>query len=144
MLPRSPSSFTPFPDGRSLMMGPDRAMTLREISKFSPADADSYPKYEAMLTRVADFLEPLLTQVPPDPWGGIRDVARLAQIGWSFRRLGRQVGAEAVEILTGAARPILDRWFRSDELKATLATDAVIGAFAPPSARAPRMSCSTT
>src|SRR6185312_9690229 len=29
--------------------------------------------------------------------------------------------------------PILDRWFESDELKATLATDAVIGAFAPPS-----------
>src|SRR3954462_12369965 len=28
MLPRSPSSFTPFPDGRYLMMGPDRATTL--------------------------------------------------------------------------------------------------------------------
>src|SRR5690606_6632933 len=36
---------------------------------------------------------------------------------------------EAVEILTGAARPILDRWFESDILKATLATDAIIGAF---------------
>src|SRR5271156_2576318 len=41
--------------------------------------------------------------------------------------------AEAVEVLTGAARPMLDRWFESEELKATLATDAVIGAFAPPS-----------
>ena len=50
-----------------------------------------------------------------------------------MRALGRQVGAEAVEILTGAARPILDRWFESDELKATLTTDAVIGAFAAPS-----------
>ena len=40
---------------------------------------------------------------------------------------------EAVEVLTGAATPILDRWFESDQLKATLATDAVIGAFAPPS-----------
>ena len=27
MLPRSPSSFTPFPDGRYLMMGPDTEMT---------------------------------------------------------------------------------------------------------------------
>src|SRR6476660_3022347 len=60
MLPRSPSSFTPFPDGRYLMMGPDRDMTRREIAKFSPKDADAYPKYEEMLTRVADFLEPLL------------------------------------------------------------------------------------
>src|SRR6266704_5313568 len=29
MLPRSPSSFTPFPDGRSLMLGPDKALTRR-------------------------------------------------------------------------------------------------------------------
>ena len=30
MMPRSPSSFTPFPDGRYLMMGPDAAMTRSE------------------------------------------------------------------------------------------------------------------
>ena len=68
MLPRSPSSFTPFPDGRYLMMGPDKEMTHREIAKFSTKDAEAYPKYEDMLTRVADFLEPMLTQTPPDPF----------------------------------------------------------------------------
>src|SRR5881628_514464 len=45
-LERSPSSFTPFPDGRYLMMGPDRDMTLREIAKFSVRDAEAYPRYE--------------------------------------------------------------------------------------------------
>ena len=65
LLPRSPSSFSPFPDGQSLLMGPE--------------------------------------------------------------------GATAIEILTGAARPILDRWFESEQLKVTLATDAVIGAMAAPS-----------
>src|SRR5213596_4032947 len=35
MLPRDPSSFTPLPDGRYLMMGPDKAMTYREVAKFS-------------------------------------------------------------------------------------------------------------
>jgi len=38
-----------------------------------------------------------------------------------------------VEILTGAANPILDRWFESEVLKTTLSTDAIIGAFATPS-----------
>ena len=38
MLPRSPSSFTPFPDGRHLMMGPDKELTHREIAKFSTKD----------------------------------------------------------------------------------------------------------
>src|ERR1700755_3568014 len=68
MLPRSPSSFTPFPDGRYLMMGPDKELTRREIAKFSAKDAEAYPKYEAMLEKVADFLEPLLEQTAPDPF----------------------------------------------------------------------------
>ncbi len=44
MLPRSPSSFTPFPDGRYLMMGPDKEMTRREIAKFSTKDAENVPE----------------------------------------------------------------------------------------------------
>ena len=134
MLPRSPSSFTPFPDGRYLMMGPDKEMTHREIAKFSKKDAEAYPKYEDMLTRVADFLEPMLTQTPPNPFS-MRpgNLWKLGKIGLKFRGLGPAVANEAVEILTGAARPILDRWFESEELKATIATDAVIGAFAAPS-----------
>src|SRR5208283_5378723 len=41
MLPRSPSSFSPFPDGRYLMMGPDKELTHREVSKFSAKDAEN-------------------------------------------------------------------------------------------------------
>lgn len=133
MIPRSPSSFTPFPDDRYLLMGPDKEMTYREIAKFSTRDAERYPEYEAMLTRVADFLEPLLVQTPPDPFGSLSDVWRTGKIGLAFRKLGRRAASEAIEVLTGAATPILDRWFESEQLKVTLATDAVIGAFAPPS-----------
>jgi phytoene dehydrogenase-like protein len=133
MLPRSPSSFTPLLDGRSLVMGPDKDLTRREVAKFSTKDADALPKYEDMLLRVADFLEPLLVRTPPDPFGGLSSLWKLGRIGLDFRKLGRATATEAIEILTGAATPILDRWFESDVLKATLATDAVIGAFAPPS-----------
>ena len=133
MLPRNPSSFTPFPDGRHLLLGPDPELNRREISKFSAKDAEALPRYEKMLERVADFIEPTLTQTPPDPWSGrVRDYAQLAKLAWRFARLGRD-GANAIEILTGAARPILDRWFESEQLKITLATDAIIGAFASPS-----------
>src|SRR5580692_10161414 len=133
MLPRSPSSFTPFPDGRYLLMGPDKELTHREVSKFSAKDAETLPKYEEMLTRVADFLEPMLVQTPPNPWsnrfGALWGLGKLAM---KFRALGTH-GVEAIEILTGAARPILDRWFESEQLKVTLATDAVIGVMASPS-----------
>ena len=133
VLPRNPSSFTPFPDGRFLLLGSDPALNQREISKFSPRDAVRYPEYEAMLERVAAFVEPTLTVVPPDVLRpGLRDALRLLALGRSFRRLGGGA-SEAVELLTGPARAILDRWFESDELKATLATDAIIGAMASPS-----------
>src|SRR5256714_1277915 len=133
VLPRNPSSFTPFPDGRSLTMSADADLTRSEIAKFSPRDAQRYPQYEAMLERVAAIVEPTLTMAPPDlrrPRLG--DFRTMLSLGRSFRRLGDATG-EAVEILTGAARPILDRWFESEELKGTLATDAVIGAMASPS-----------
>jgi phytoene dehydrogenase-like protein len=133
LLPRSPSSFTPFPDGRFLLMGPDKALTHQQVAKFSARDAEALPRYETMLERVADFIEPTLLETPPDPWSlRPRNLARLAGLGWRFLRLGRD-GPRAIEILTGAARPILDRWFESEELKIALATDAIIGAMASPS-----------
>jgi phytoene dehydrogenase-like protein len=134
LLERSPSSFTPTPDGRYLIMGPDQELTHREIAKFSEKDAKAYPEYEKMLLRVANVLEPTLIQKPPNLLRpGLRDLWTLFKLGRSFQRMGANGMMEALEILTGPARPILERWFESEPLKATLGTDAVIGAFAAPS-----------
>ena len=144
ILPRNPSSFTPLLDGRSLLMGPDERMTCREIAKFSQQDAERYPAYNRLLERVAAVLEPILAKAAPDPlplpaeWRKIgvgkrlRDTGRLYELYQSFGQLGADL-PDAVELLVGAARPILERWFQSEILRTTLATDAVIGAFASPS-----------
>ncbi len=138
ILPRSPSSFTPLPDGRSLLMGPEPGLNQREIAKFSQKDAEAYPRYEALLERVAATIEPSLMETAPDPvplpkaWRKIglskriRDGRKLWKMARAMGALGRDVPA-AIELLTGAARPILERWFESDVLRATLATDAIIG-----------------
>jgi phytoene dehydrogenase-like protein len=132
-LERNPASFTPFDDGRYLMLGVGPREDLAEIAKFSRRDAERYPQYERMLGRVASAVEPLLASVPPNvARPGLRDFFELVRTGLRFRRLGPGLG-EAVELLAGAARPLLDRWFESEQLKATLATDAIIGAFASPS-----------
>src|SRR5262249_21275809 len=123
----------PLPDGRYLLMGPDKEMTRREVSKFSEKDAENLPKYEAMLERIAAFLEPLLLQTPPNPWSASPgNLMALAQMAWSLRKLEADA-ARAMEIRTGAANPILDRWFESEEVKTTISTDAIIGAMATPS-----------
>src|SRR5438132_5284508 len=130
---RNPSSFSPFLDGRHLFLGPDAQMNVREISKCRAKDAEAYPKYKAMLERVAAVVEPTITQIPPNiVHPGLGGLWKIGKLGRSMQKLGPGMG-EAVEVLTGAARPLLDRWFESEELKATLATDAIIGAMAAPS-----------
>ncbi len=141
ILPRDPSSFTPLLDGRYLLLGPKTSVNQREIAKFSRRDAETYPKYEALLERVAGVLEPLLQQTAPDPLPlpktmrhvgvgkRLRDTAKLWQLYQSLSDLGEDL-PEAIRLLTGAARPFLEHWFEAEVLRATLATDAVIGAFA--------------
>lgn len=134
MLPRDPSSFTPFPDGRYLLLGPDAALNAEQIAKFSPRDALAYPKYEAFLTDVAELLEPLMQMVPLNP-SKIRftDLAQYGSFGLKNFSRFRDRWPDIVRLLTGSANDLLNEWFESDELKATLATDAVIGANASPS-----------
>ena len=141
ILPRNPSSFTPLLDGRSLTLGPDLTATQSEIAKFSEKDAEAYPRYNELLERVASVLEPVLDQAAPDPlplpksWRKtgmgkrVRDTTKLYRLHRALGELGHDL-PQAIEILTGAARPILERWFEAEVLRATLATDAIIGAFA--------------
>ena len=58
----------------------------------------------------------------------MRDGKKMLGLYGALKQLGADL-PEAVELLTGAARPILERWFETEVLKATLATDAIIGAF---------------
>ncbi len=133
LLPRAPSSFTPLPDGRSLVLGPDRAANVAEIERFSPRDARAFPAYEALLERIASALEPTLDAPPPEPWPR-RPQDFLAW--WLALRAGARLGRDlprAARLLLGPARSLLEEWFDSEPLRTTLASDAVIGAFAAPS-----------
>lgn len=136
MLPRNPSSFTPLLDGRSLLLGRSAAQNHESIARFSKRDADAFPEYEQLLTRLADFVEPLLDQPPIDPlargtsW--VSTLWPLTKATWRALRLGRDLYS-LLEVMSSPARKILDRWFESEPLRATLATDAIIGAMVSPS-----------
>ncbi|MAE97451.1 MAG: NAD(P)/FAD-dependent oxidoreductase [Planctomycetota bacterium] len=132
-LPRDPSSFTPLPDGRGLLMGRDASATAASVAVFSPKDAERLPAYEAMLDRTAQVVEPLLDAPPPDPSrlrrSDLRPLVRSGRAAW---RLRKEI-PEALSLLLGPARPVLEAWFESEPLRGTLATDALIGAWAGPS-----------
>ena len=90
---------------------------------------------------MAQAIEPILSKTAPDPLPlpaeqrkigvakRLRDAAKVLEMYQGISSLGNDL-PEAIELIVGAARPILERWFEADVLRATLATDAIIGAFA--------------
>ncbi|HEY6102068.1 MAG TPA: NAD(P)/FAD-dependent oxidoreductase [bacterium] len=134
ILPKDPAFFSPFPDGRALIVWKDDAQTAAEIARFSRRDAAVYPEYEAFLARLGAFVEPWLLRTPPDLIRrNVRDVAGMVQFAWPVATLPRRDLVRALRIATQSVRDFLDGWFESPELKASLATDGVIGARGGPS-----------
>lgn len=141
-IPRDPSSFTPTlvdgpHGGKSLILGSDEKATHASIAQFSAKDADAYFEYEEFLSEARALVSPLLDAAPPDPTSGrASERARTARVmadiaSACFRHRGALI--PFYELFTAPADRILNRWFESDLLKATLACDAVIGALTSPS-----------
>ena len=125
---QSPAFFVPFPDGRTLTLyGDDRDHA--EIARFSPTDAKTYPRFHAMLERVGAFVKPLLLKPPPRIDGRApRDIWALLEIGLAARRLSPYDVQSFVQLATRGIADVLDQWFESEELKAFLCSQGVIGA----------------
>jgi len=133
---RDPSSFTPSLTGPSLLLGSNASDNFKSIAQFSARDAANFPKYEEFLGKVRDIVSPLLDNAPPDLSQGayqerLRTLKSLELLTTQCLR-HRDVLVPFYELLTGPASGLLDRWFESDMLKATLATDAVVGALISP------------
>lgn len=140
-LPRDPSSFTPTLasspyHGKYLVLGENEAANHASISQFSAKDAEAYPRYEAFLGKVRDIMQPLLDNPLPslNPLGAglswkdrVASVKVLSQLVRAALK-HKEVLVPFYELFTGPAQQILDRWFESEILKTTLATDAVVGA----------------
>jgi len=135
LLRRNPSSFTPTSNGSGdyLLLGPDSALNHQQISKFSAKDAEQYGKYSQYLEGVAQLIEPFLMMRPFDPFRAPKGLKEKMRLWFSLLQLyngakaGRKELFDLYELMVTPANKILDRWFESDLLKATLATDAVIG-----------------
>ncbi|NNL86885.1 MAG: NAD(P)/FAD-dependent oxidoreductase [Myxococcales bacterium] len=132
LIARRPSSFTPLPDGRALILSPEPGVSADSIAAFSQRDARRFGDYEALLEVCASLVEPLLDVPPPDP-GQLRagDAGPLWRVA---RRLlpERRRFAEAMGVFLAPAADTLRRFFESEPLLSTLATDAIIGAWTSP------------
>ncbi|CAI4228006.1 unnamed protein product [Auanema sp. JU1783] len=131
---RNPNSFTPIRNSNDyLLLGMDMKKNQEEIAKFSKWDAEQYPKYEHTMSNIIKSLEPLMDQAP----------INLSQTGlplyqdlWKLYNIVKPLGlkncVDFYEVMTAPIAKVMDKWFESDVLKATIGTDGVIGAAVSP------------
>lgn len=121
---RETAGFAPFPDGRALFLYPDAERTthaLRQFCRETPEDVEAYFQFEADIERAAEAVDTWLLREPPDGYD-LRDT-------FAARGIEHLYGP----FLEGSVRDLLDARFRSEALKAVLATDGLIGTYGGPS-----------
>ncbi|KAM9197009.1 pyridine nucleotide-disulfide oxidoreductase domain-containing protein 2 isoform 2-T2 [Dugong dugon] len=143
---RNPYSFTPMQEEgtggkvpRSLLLGTDMVENQKQIAQFSPKDAQAFPRYEEFMNRLVSAVDPLLDTVPVDMVAfqcgsllqRLKSLSTLKPLLQAGLTLGAQL-PQYYQVLTAPITKVLDQWFESEPLKATLATDAVIGAMTSP------------
>ncbi|HMG33515.1 MAG TPA: NAD(P)/FAD-dependent oxidoreductase [Blastocatellia bacterium] len=134
LYPKDPAFFTAFPDGQHLFFWQSQKKTVEELSKFSKRDAENYPEYEERLARLAEWVEHLLMTTPPNiVRRKLEDLIALAKIGYSTIKFRDADVLHLIKIMTQSVRAYLDERFESEQIKATLSTDGVIGTNGGPS-----------
>lgn len=129
VIERPISNFLPF-ESDYLKLGGGTARTQAEFARFSAADAQALPAYEAALERVAEVLRGLALETPPNAGGGLRSLIAAAAQGRALARLDLGTQTEMLALFARSAREFLDGWFESDAVKTAFAFDAVVGNYA--------------
>jgi len=123
-------TFTPMPNGDHLWRMNDHAKSRREIARHSRLDAEAYDEYGKAMVEMGRFVKPLLGMTPPDPMSlGLSAMKDLFRLGRRFRRLSHDDKYNQVQLMTMSAVDLLDQWFETDVLKATMSASGIIGTF---------------
>ncbi|GAC1301552.1 MAG: NAD(P)/FAD-dependent oxidoreductase [Vulcanimicrobiaceae bacterium] len=110
---KDPSSFTPLPDGRSLLLGRDAAANAREIAAFEPRDVAGFVAFDGAAVRLGSTLFDAFERDDPE---------------------NVRFDPDTHATLYGSAAQFVERFVRTPVLQATLATDGLIGTYAGPRA----------
>ncbi len=123
-----------FPDGRSIKMYADDAKkNYDSIARFSKKDAETMPKWDAWLAGVAEVLGPMLLHVPPKVGSmKLTDLLDQLKAAWRMRGLGVRGVGDVTRLFTMSVTDLLDDWFESEQVKAGITINGVIGTWAGP------------
>ena len=116
---KDPVAFTPFEDGGGLTLWSDRAKAAEEIKRFSPADAEAYPRFEELFDEAAARLRPLLSF--PATRKQVRRQFRQSEIEGLFKKT-----------VDGSIADLSEEYLETDIMRGLTASQGIIGSAAGP------------
>jgi phytoene dehydrogenase-like protein len=122
----APLIFAPQEDGKHLTIWHDVQQTAREISQFSQADADAYPLFIEKMRKISQIIAVLnRTPLPDMPDVGFKDMLGMLKLVKPIRALGWKNIIHMARVLSLSVSDLLNEWFESDSVKATIAASAL-------------------
>lgn len=120
LIPRVPKSFSPLPDGESVVYWEDQDAFLKEVARFSKADAEAYPHYDAMVERACEIMDGFILRRPPS----------FAEFAAAFDQPGDSHVFKMM--ILGAVADIAEYYFESDMMQGSTCALGLIGTFRGP------------
>jgi phytoene dehydrogenase-like protein len=119
--------FAPLPDGGSVTFWSDPARTAEELRARSPHDAAAFAPFDRKVRAIGGLLDRVHRMTPPELSGPtLADVLAGARLGLAFRRLGTQLGREAIRWMPMAVADLLQETFEDEGVRGPLATRGVL------------------
>ena len=127
---KDPTIFVPFSKGKYIFNWVNPEKTKKEFEKFSKNDARNYDKWREFWSIFVDFLD-FLSLNPPLSLYEIEEIFKF------FKKVNLEIKDievnEFLRVFLSDAKTILDEYFESEEVKASLVEDAIIGSMLSPS-----------
>jgi phytoene dehydrogenase-like protein len=130
LIPKEPGMTVLLEGGRVLSTWSDINKTVEEIKKISEADAKTYIEWSNLWNAITEILDIVYSSPPLNLWeliDSIKGLLRTAKL-----RYGALL-EDLTWIFSAPASRLLDEFFESNEVKALLVEDAVVGELSAPS-----------
>lgn len=129
---KDPSLFVPFKRNKYIFIWNDLKKTKKEIAKFSKKDAEAYEKWNEMWSKFVDIINVLAMRAPVSIFDAEEVLEVLEEINKKIDKDKFDV-EDFQRIMLSDAKSLLDEYFESEELKAALSEDAIVGSQITPS-----------
>jgi phytoene dehydrogenase-like protein len=123
----------PVPGGGVMIEYDDPSKNRDEFARFSKKDADALERWDAWIGGLAAVLGPLLMSTPPQI-GSKRpgDLLEQLRLAWRFRGLDVKTVGDVTRLMTLSVADLLERFFESEEVRAAMSINGLIGTWAGP------------